>query len=630
MDSLNLPWLVPAAADFQASVRGLRQSPLLDTQAFRRLSSTSLNLQQLTALARALPRERRDWPKECLPLRVLSNATTDLLLPALSATAPRHALWLAASAPAFGTYAQEALDPQSATHIERDGAILLALDHRSFDLQPSLGQADLANSRVDLALDSLLGMASSLQQSHGRLVILQTLAAVPEPLFGNMDGQIPGTLNWMIDRFNAGLRQRTGPGQLLLDVAQLAATVGLDRWHDASLWSLGKIAFSQRVVPLYADHVCRLLAAALGKSKKCLVLDLDNTLWGGVIGDDGLAGIVLGQGSPKGEAHLAVQATALALRHRGIVLAVSSKNDDTIARQPFREHPEMLLREEHIAAFQANWQDKASNLRAIAQTLNIGLDALVLLDDNPAERLQVREALPEVGVPELPAEPELYVRTLLAAGYFESVQFTVEDRERAAQYQANAARSAILGSATDLQSHLASLQMEAYMAPFDELGRARITQLINKTNQFNLCTHRRSEAEVAALQAMPDALTMQVRLTDRFGDNGIIAVVVGLPDGDAWLLDSWLMSCRVLNRGVERAMLNVIVARARARGVKRLVGHYLPTEKNALVRGHYAQLGFTELPMASTSGSTAWALEVDSFADLATHIRIAGPWSNGL
>ena len=279
---------------------------------------------------------------------------------------------------------------------------------------------------------------------------------------------------------------------------------------------------------------------------------------------------------------------------------------------------------------QANWQDKASNLRAIAQTLNIGLDALVLLDDNPAERLQVREALPEVGVPELPAEPELYVRTLLAAGYFESVQFTVEDRERAAQYQANAARSAILGSATDLQSHLASLQMEAYMAPFDELGRARITQLINKTNQFNLCTHRRSEAEVAALQAMPDALTMQVRLTDRFGDNGIIAVVVGLPDGDAWLLDSWLMSCRVLNRGVERAMLNVIVARARARGVKRLVGHYLPTEKNALVRGHYAQLGFTELPMASTSGSTAWALEVDSFADLATHIRIAGPWSNGL
>jgi FkbH-like protein len=380
------------------------------------------------------------------------------------------------------------------------------------------------------------------------------------------------------------------------------------------------------VVPLYAEHVCRLLAAALGKSKKCLVLDLDNTVWGGVIGDDGLAGIVLGQGSPRGEAHLAVQAAALALRDRGIVLAVSSKNDDTIARQPFREHPEMLLREDHIAAFQANWQDKASNLRAIAQTLNIGLDALVLLDDNPAERLQVREALPEVGVPELPPEPELYVRTLLAAGYFESVQFTAEDRERAAQYQANAARSAMLGSATDLQSHLASLQMQAHMAPFDEVGRARISQLINKTNQFNLCTRRRSEAEVAALESMPGTLTMQVRLTDRFGDNGIIAVVVGMPDDNAWILDTWLMSCRVLNRGVERAMLNVIVARARAYGLKRLLGHYQPTEKNALVRDHYARLGFLPLSAPAQAGATSWSLELDSYRDLQTQISLSGPW----
>lgn len=629
MDSLDLPWLVPAAADFNSAVRELRQARPLDTRAFKRLACTGLNLQQLTSLARALPRDRDELPSGHLALRVLSNATVDLLLPALCATAPRHALWLAASAPAFGTYAQEALDPQSDTHGDKGSAVLLALDHRAFDLRPSPGQADLAHSRVEFALSSLQRMAQSLQQGSGRIVIMQTLAAVPEPLFGSMDSQIPGTLNWMLDRFNAGLRQRTGPGQLLLDVAHLAATVGLDRWHDASLWSLGKIAFAQRVVPLYADHVCRLLAAATGKSKKCLVLDLDNTVWGGVIGDDGLAGIVLGQGSPRGEAHLAVQASALALRDRGIVLAVSSKNDDTIARQPFREHPEMLLREDHIAAFQANWQDKASNLRAIAQTLNLGLDALVLLDDNPAERMQVREALPEVGVPELPPEPELYVRTLLAAGYFESVQFTAEDRERAAQYQANAARSATLGSATDLQSHLASLQMEAHVSPFDELGRTRITQLINKTNQFNLCTRRRTEAEVAALEAMANALTMQVRLTDRFGDNGIIAVVVGLPEADAWVLDNWLMSCRVLNRGVERAMLNVMVARARACGMKRLIGHYLPTEKNALVREHYAHLGFTALPATSSTGVTSWSLDVAGYVDLETQIRIAGPWSLG-
>ena len=243
--------------------------------------------------------------------------------------------------------------------------------------------------------------------------------------------------------------------------------------------------------------------------------------------------------------------------------------------------------------------------------------------------MQVREALPDVGVPELPAEPELYVRTLLAAGYFESVQFTAEDRERAAQYQANAARSAVLGSASDLQSHLASLQMQAHVSPFDAVGRTRVTQLINKTNQFNLCTRRCSEAEIAALETTPGALTMQVRLIDRFGDNGIIAVVVGLPDGNAWVLDTWLMSCRVLNRGMERAMLNVIVARARASGVQRLVGHYRPTEKNELVREHYARLGFTALPSAELSVGTSWELDVASYQDLETQIQIAGPWSPG-
>jgi FkbH-like protein len=620
MDSLELPWLPPVANDFGQQVRALRQAQAFDAARFRKLATMRLNRLQLSTLARALPAADEAWPADRLRLRVLSNGTADFLLPALAATAPRHGLWLKPTTSAFGTYLQEALDPQSETHRSPSDVVLLALDHRAFDLIPTPGNLEAGRQRVDAALAQLQGMADALQRANECLVVLQTLAAPPGALFGNMDGQVPGTTGWLLDEFNRGLRVQRTASRPLLDVASLAATVGLERWHDPSLWSLGKIPFAQQAIPLYADHLCRVLMAVRGKSKKCLVLDLDNTVWGGVIGDDGLAGIVLGQGSPTGEAHLAVQQAALALRERGIVLAVSSKNEDAIARLPFREHPEMLLREEHIAAFQANWQDKAANLRAIASTLNIGVDALVLLDDNPAERHQVREALPEVGVPELPEQPEFFAPTLLAAGYFEAVQFTAEDLDRAAQYQANAARNVSLASGADLKEHLASLDMVAQASPFDEVGRARIAQLINKTNQFNLTTRRRTEAEVAALERDPAVQTLQVRLKDRFGDNGMISVVICLPDQDAWQIDTWLMSCRVLNRGVEQAVLNVLVDQARQRGVTRLVGRYLPTPKNALVQDHYRALGFT--PRTSPDGTAEWVLELADHTDYETQIRM--------
>jgi len=311
----------------------------------------------------------------------------------------------------------------------------LALDHRAFDLQGCAGNLALARRRADAALATLAGMVAALRQANHCVVIVQTLAPPLGSLFGSMDAQIPGTPRWLVEEFNRRLRAERSSAVVLLDVAAVAASAGLQRWHDPALWNLGKFPFSQLAIPFYAEHVCRLLMAARGLAKKCLVLDLDNTVWGGVIGDDGLGGIVLGQGSPTGEAYLAVQAAALALRSRGIVLAVSSKNEERVARLPFREHPDMLLREEHIAVFQANWQDKASNLRAIARTLNIGVDALVLLDDNPAERHQVRTEMPDVGVPELPLGPEFFAPTLLEAGYFEAVQFTPEDSARAAHYQ---------------------------------------------------------------------------------------------------------------------------------------------------------------------------------------------------
>jgi FkbH-like protein len=384
---------------------------------------------------------------------------------------------------------------------------------------------------------------------------------------------------------------------------------------------MAKLPFAQRCVPIYAEHCARLCGALLGKARKCLVLDLDNTLWGGVIGDDGIEGIVLGQGSAVGEAFLAVQQMAIDLRERGVVLAVSSKNNDNVARAVFKDHPDMLIREEHIAVFQANWKDKASNLEAIAQTLNIGIDALVLVDDNPAERAQVRQALPQVAVPELGDDPSLYPRHVFAAGYFEAVAFSAEDRQRAEQYQANAKRVSMQGQARDLKSYLKSLNMVMKVTPFDSVGRARISQLINKSNQFNLTTKRYTEAAVARLEGDADALTFQIRLSDAFGDNGMICVVILERHETDWEIDTWLMSCRVLGRQVEEATLNTIVAAAKQAGGRRLIGTYRPTDRNQMVADHYKKLGFS--PVESREDrTTIWALDIASYEPKEVQIHI--------
>jgi FkbH-like protein len=269
----------------------------------------------------------------------------------------------------------------------------------------------------------------------------------------------------------------------------------------------------------------------------------------------------------------------------------------------------MALREEHIAVFQANWNDKATNIKAIAEELSLGLDAMVFLDDNPVERGLVRRMLPQVAVPELPENAALYARTLLAAGYFEAIAFSGEDRQRADFYQDNARRVTLQKQAGDIDAYLASLNMQMTLQPFDDTGRARIAQLINKSNQFNLTTRRYTEAEVAAAQSDPDAFTLQVRLTDAFGDNGMISVLICRRQGSDWHIDTWLMSCRVLGRKVEVAVLQELMSQAAERGVLRLIGNYLPTEKNKLVEDHYDKLGFTLL-QKSEAGASTWELLV--------------------
>lgn len=611
----ELEWLARAPADF---VQQCRDLAVEDGRPFgvrvRALAGFGLDANQLERLARAIGRAVRDGrslaPLVPFRLGIISNATTHLLAPALVASAARHGFALDCVEAEYGQVMQEALSPDSTLARAKPDAVLIALDHRGLPFRLSPGDAEAAQATIDECVAMVTTIREGLRANGAPLCIVQTVARPPEAHFGSFDRVLAGTLRHLIAEVNRALAASlVGTPDILLDVAGMAETVGLADWHDAMMWNMAKLPFAGQFVPLYADHVGRLIAALRGKSRRCLILDLDNTVWHGVIGDDGLEGIVIGQGDATGEAHLAVQQTALMLRERGVVLAVSSKNNDDVARLPFQKHPEMLLRENHIAVFQANWQDKATNIKAIADELALGLESMVFLDDNPAERGLVRQILPEVAVPELPTDAALYARTLLAAGYFEAIAFSDEDRKRSGFYQDNAQRVALQKKAGDVDAYLASLDMVITFAPFDETGRSRIAQLISKSNQFNLTTQRYAEANVQALERDPMAHTLQIRLADTFGDNGMISVVICRQSGTDWDIDTWLMSCRVLGRKVEQAVLRELVEAARLRGIARLVGTYRPTARNALVQDHYAKLGFARAG-DGPDGATIWTFDV--------------------
>jgi len=612
----QLRWLPQAPEDFSKKLREIAATDGDLGRAFQALALHGLDLNQLTKLSKSMAKAQSEGkslqPLEPFRLALLSNSTVDFIVPALVASAARHGIALEVIQPSYDQVAQEALTPDSKVNSSKPDAVLFAIDYHALPLKLSLGNQDAASATVQGVIGYLQALRNGIRAASNAVCIFQTFAPPVEALFGSLDRALAGTTRNLLDRINNELGAAVvGSGDVLLDVATLAETVGLADWHDTQLWNVGKFAFSDAYIPLYADHVARTVAALRGKSRKALILDLDNTVWGGVIGDDGLEGIQIAQGDARGEAHLALQRMALDLRQRGVVLAVSSKNTDEVARVPFEKHPEMLLKLDHIAVFQANWNDKATNIQAIANELSLGLDAMVFLDDNPVERGLVRRLLPQVAVPELPDEPSYYARTLAAAGYFEAIAFAVEDLKRAGFYQDNAKRASLEKQVGGVDAYLASLDMTITFQPFDAMGRARIVQLINKSNQYNLTTRRYTEPEVAAIEADPDVFTLQVRLEDIFGDNGMISVVIARPaETDTWEIDTWLMSCRVLGRKVEHMVLGELLAHARGAGVSKIVGTYRPTEKNKLVVDHYARLGFSKVS-EEDGGLTRWELLVD-------------------
>jgi FkbH-like protein len=522
----------------------------------------------------------------------------------------------------FDTIAPTVLDQESELYAFRPDVVWLFTSYR--DVRVPTGDDADGQEAVRLAVDSYASLWNVLL-ARLNCIVLQNNADIPaDDSFGNYAGQNPSSRRNALRAFNLMLASDAPAGVALVDLDHVSALFGKARWVDRRYWYHSKHAFSLDACGTVAFQAARLMSAAKGRARKCLVLDLDNTLWGGVIGDDGLAGIKLGNGV-DGEAFVDFQHYVAALKERGIILAVCSKNDETNAREPFEKHPNSVLKLTDFAAFVANWSNKADNLQAIAETLNIGLDALVFVDDNPVERNLVREFLPMVAVPELPEDPSGYIAALDEQRYFETASYSAEDRQRSRYYQENAVRTALKGRFRDTGEYLRSLEMVCESEDLDAFHLPRMAQLINKSNQFHLTGTRYSEAELRALAGDPRHRVRYYKLRDKFGDNGLIAVLVLAvdPHCDELFIDTWVMSCRVLGRTMEAFICNDVVAIAREASCGAVVGRYVRSAKNKLVSKLYDELGFAKNG-ESNSDTTTWRLALVDRADaLVTHVNPA-------
>jgi FkbH-like protein len=616
---VQLRWL-PVHEDWDAALRSVAAVPSPEQAALlRELATSRMDFAQVGKLDRTVQRALlaaggKLIGLEPVRLALLGSATTSHLVPGIRVAGLRRGLAIEVYETPYGMYRHELTDVHSGLHAFQPDVLLLALDAHHL----AAAEGSTAEAAIDL-MRSCWSQASAAFQCQ---VLQQTVLPVFPDLLGNNESRLPHSPASLVARINELLRPASEAGGLdLLSIDRFVVADGLKAWHDPAIWHRSKHEVHPSAAEAYGEQVARMVAAGRGRSARCLVLDLDNTLWGGVIGDDGLEGIELGQGSGTGEAFVEFQRYVKQLADRGVILAVCSKNDEKNALEPFLKHPEMVLKRDQIACFVANWTDKATNLRQIAKTLNIGLDALVFADDNPVERALARRELPMVAVPEMPEDPALYGETIAAAGYFEAVRMTQEDRARGELYQANAERERLKDTVTDMASYLESLHMALTVHPFDRVGLARVTQLINKTNQFNLTTERLSEAEVAARMNDPRVVTLQARLTDRFGDNGVIAILIARLVGSDAVIETWLMSCRVLGRQVEEACLNALAESCAAIGAERLVGAYLPTEKNGMVREMYRSLGF-ELMDEDATGATRWQMPLKGFVPRSVPMQV--------
>lgn len=564
-------------------------------------------LRQADRLLRQASKKERPPAKRRCRVAVLASYTVETLIPLLRAQCFGMGIDAEFYTGPFNQIVQQIQDPQSGLAGFGPDVVVIAPDWRWLGLPDEAADPD---AEVVARIAQLESLWARCRNAFGAYVLQCNfeVTGLGDPL-GSLSASLAGGRARILRRLNLELLRAAGApqsGVSIVDIDQAAAEFGKSRWNDPVLWQVAKQYPAAEALPAFGFEIACSLRALYGLTAKCAALDLDGTLWGGVIGEDGLNGIQLG-GTAAGESYVAFQQYWKAAARTGLLLAVCSKNNEADARQPFAEHPEMALRLDDIVCFRANWNTKDENLRNIAATLNIGTDSLVFVDDNLAERARIRQLLPEVEVIEMPAEPALYAATVARRRLFDKLSLTAEDRERGASMRQNAERAQLAAAAGgDVDAYLAGLDMQVHLAPFDEVNLPRIVQLINKTNQFNVTTRRRTEAETRLLMQTPGCYTQAMRVSDRLGDSGLTGVLIAVPEGDALRLDTWLMSCRVLGRKLDEAMFSSLVRHARAKGFARIRCEYIPTAKNDVVKDLFERLGCTAAGESGDSRFFEW------------------------
>lgn len=453
-------------------------------------------------------------------------------------------------------------------------------------------------AKAGFAIQQLDGFSNLVSTIHSRLaskVLFFNFNEVDEALFGNFANKTAVSFTYQQRKINLGLMELAHQVKnlFIVDLNMLQSRLGHGYITDNKIYVNTELLFSVDFLPVIAKAVNDIILSVKGSFKKCLILDLDNTTWGGIIGDDGVENIQIGD-LGIGKAFTELQLWARQLKQRGIILAICSKNDEANAKEPFEKHPDMILRLDDIAVFVANWNNKADNIRYIQGVLNIGFDSMVFLDDNPFERNLVRTNIPEITVPELPEDPAEYLNYIRGLNLFETASFTAEDEQRTKQYQEEANRAILQQQFTNENDFLKSLNMVSVVEAFNKFNTPRVAQLTQRSNQFNLRTIRYSEEEVTRVAADDDYITLAFSLADKYGDYGLISLVImKRMDATTLFIDTWIMSCRVLKRNMENFVLNSMVKKAREKGYTTITGEYIPTPKNGMVKDHYQSLGFT-------------------------------------
>jgi len=564
-------------------------------------------LRELKALA------TKELETPSLKVALLGDTATQLLVTSIKGEAIDRNIALDIYEGEYNQVERQLLDPTSDLY-QFDASIVIIFQstHKLCEyhsLLPAEKQELVAEERL-----SFLASICENPAFTDKKIIYFNYPEIEDTVFGSYANKVEASFSFQVRKLNYELMllSKQYPNLFVCDIAGLQNLFGRQFMFSPNVYMSTEMVLSVNALPYVASRVVDIIGAIRGQFKKCLILDLDNTVWGGVIGDDGLEGIELGHGLGIGKAFTEFQMWVKKLKQRGIIICVASKNNEDTAKEPFEKHPDMVLKLDDIAVFMANWETKVDNIRAIQGILNIAFDSMVFLDDNPFERNMVRENIPGITVPELPEDPGKYLEYLYSLNLFETASYSQADKDRTKQYQVEAKRVSLAKTFANEADFLKSLDMVSTVSGFTKFNTPRVAQLSQRSNQFNLRTIRYTEADITSMAENPEVIDLSFTLEDKFGDNGLIAVIIMKKQDDETLfVDTWFMSCRVLKRGMENFTLNTMVECAKRKGYKRIIGEYLPTPKNKMVEQHYPNLGFALSELASEGAK--YVLDVDSY-----------------